>query len=80
RQNIGGTVDLATGEIRFEKRSLNFFAPTVSIGFEKNKAGSIGYYFSAFYGRKFTGQEVNSGFTGAEIGMIFNLKKKTGHG
>ena len=76
RQNIGGSVNIANGGINFEKRSLHFFTPTASAGFEKNKEKPIGYYFNVFYGRKFTRQEVNSGFIGAELGLIVNIKKE----
>ncbi|MEO1054685.1 MAG: hypothetical protein AAFX87_28900 [Bacteroidota bacterium] len=76
RQNTSGTLDLSSGDIEFDTRSLNFFVPTINIGFERNRKKFIGYYFSVFYGRKFTGQEVNSDFIGAEFGATFNMARK----
>ena len=74
RQNVGGSVNLANGDIEFEKRSLNFFVPTINIGFERNRNKRIGYYFSTFFGRKLTGQEVNSAIVGAELGITYNFQ------
>ncbi len=75
RQNIGATVNLGNGSFTFDRRSLHFLVPTIHLGFEKNRANRIGYYFSAFYGRKFTGQEVNSDIFGLEAGIVLNFSK-----
>ncbi len=75
-QNVEGSVNLANGSVEFNQRSLNSIVPTINIGFERNRKGKFGYYFTFYYGGKFTSKEVNSAFIGLETGVSLNLSNK----
>ncbi len=75
-QQLGGTVNLANGQIHTEKETLHYFTPTLNLGFEVEPKKSIGYYFKLFYGRKFGAQRVDSSIFGVEFGMLLKMKKK----
>ncbi|MEM6299663.1 MAG: hypothetical protein AAF740_13320, partial [Bacteroidota bacterium] len=75
-ENTEGSVNLGSGDIEQERETLHYFLPTLNFELGKLPKKRLGYFFRAFWGRKMTGQEVNSAFFGAELGIIYAFKKK----
>ena len=73
-QKKEGTVNLGTGEISYESENLHYFVPTLNLGFGGDPKKHIGYFFNAFYGRKFSAQAENDAFFGLEFGISIHLK------
>lgn len=76
RQKLGGSVNLATGDITYDVETLHHFLPTLNIGFNIVPRKTIGYYLKGFFGRKFTADRANSSFFGLETGLTWYLKRK----
>ncbi len=74
-QRQTGTVSLSTGEIDYQNERLHFFVPNVNLGFGVDPRKRIGFYFKAFYGRKFSTSQTNSAFIGLSTGLIIKLSK-----
>lgn len=76
-QRQEGSLNLGTGETDYRSEVLNYFLPTLNIGFGVAPKNSLGFYFKTTYGRKLSSQNANAGFVGISTGLIlkFNDKK-----
>ncbi len=76
-QRQDGSLNLGTGEIDYRYQTLNYFLPTLNIGFGVDPKKRLGFYFKTTYGRKFSTQNANAGFFAISTGLIlkFNSKK-----
>ncbi len=73
-QQQDGAVNLATGKIEKNTKSINYFVPTLNIGFAKDPKKILGYYFKASYGRRISTEVEDSALFGLELGLRINLK------
>ncbi len=73
-QRQDGTVNLGTGEIDHNIKTIHHFVPTINLGFGRTPQQKFGYYFKLFYGSKIS--TVYAAFFGAELGVIFHIIKK----
>jgi len=78
-QRKEATVNLGSGEIEFHSEQRHHFLPVLSLGAKLRPQKHLGFYAEAFFGRNFTQEEANSGFFGAELGILWTFKK-TQHG
>lgn len=76
-QRQDGALNLGTGEIDYRYEALNYFLPTLNIGFGVDPKKHLGFYFKTSYGRKLSAQNANAGFFAISSGLIltFNAKK-----
>jgi len=71
-----GTLNLGTGETDYRFETLNYFLPTLNIGFGVDPKKHIGFYFKTTYGRKLNTQNADAGFVGILTGFILNFDNK----
>jgi len=76
RQRQEGTVNLATGELKQDVKTLHYFTPTVNAGFAVSTKRSMSYFMKAFYGRKIGFQQEDASFFGLELGLSVKLKRE----
>lgn len=73
-QRTGSTVDLGTGMITPTSKTVHNIVPmaTLGLGIDNDK---LGYYFKGFIGQRFASVYGQNLFFGAELGIIFYLKR-----
>jgi hypothetical protein len=74
-QRKEATVNLGSGEIEFHSEQRHHFLPVLSLGAKLRPQKHLGFYAEAFFGRNFTQAEANSGFFGAELGILWTFTK-----
>jgi len=75
-QEVGGSVNLGTGEIEYERLILNQISPAVHLGYDFQAAANRQFYFQVFYGPLWDLAKTNSAFFGLELGMVYHFNQE----
>lgn len=75
-QRQDGTLNLGTGEIEHRYDALNYFLPTLNLGFGVDPKKHLGFYFKATYGRKLSIQNADAAFVALSTGLIIKFHPK----
>ncbi len=72
-QETGGSVNLGSGEIDYDLRTISQIAPCLNLGYRYHPSAKYNFSFQLFYGPAIDLNGPNAGFFGLEIGMSYNF-------